>query len=196
MPSGPTSASRTLRAVPPDQPGLTLDAPPEADDAPAERRRPRPPAAPAGGDANRSRRLRRRPKIVARKVRRVVRRVDAWSVLRVSLIFYVCCYIVTMVAGVLLWSFGYGVVEKIESFIEDYGSFEVFEFDGELIFEGSLLVGGVFVVLLTGLTVLGAILFNLISDLVGGIRITVLEEETARPAPSPGDTVTRSKTGL
>jgi hypothetical protein len=26
-----------------------------------------------------------------------------------------------------------------------------------------------------------AVLFNLISDLVGGVRITVIEEETARP---------------
>jgi hypothetical protein len=130
---------------------------------------------------------------VARRVRRVVRRLDAWSIMRVSLIFYLCCYIVTMVAGVLLWSFGYGVVEKIESFIEDYGSFEVFKFNGELIFQGSLIIGGVIVVLLTGLTVLGAILFNLISDLVGGVRVVVLEEESARPAPRRGDTVTGSR---
>jgi hypothetical protein len=30
---------------------------------------------------------------------------------------------------------------------------------------------------------LGAMVFNLVSDLVGGIRVTVVEEETARPAP-------------
>ena len=36
--------------------------------------------------------------------------------------------------------------------------------------------------------VLGALLFNLISDLTGGVRITVVEEETAvpvEPASSP-----------
>ena len=42
----------------------------------------------------------------------------------------------------------------------------------------------------TGFTVLLAVLFNLISDLTGGVRVTVVEEETARyaegePQPSP-----------
>ncbi len=39
----------------------------------------------------------------------------------------------------------------------------------------------------TGLNVLLAVLFNLISDLVGGVRITVIEEESARPMPVDGD---------
>ena len=34
-----------------------------------------------------------------------------------------------------------------------------------------------------GFTVLVAVLFNLISDVTGGIRFTVVEEETARPRP-------------
>jgi hypothetical protein len=38
------------------------------------------------------------------------------------------------------------------------------------------------VIVMSGINVLGAVLFNLISDLVGGVRITVIEEETARPA--------------
>jgi len=33
----------------------------------------------------------------------------------------------------------------------------------------------------TGFTVLATVLFNLISDLIGGVRITVIQEETARP---------------
>ncbi|MEY4338503.1 MAG: hypothetical protein RLZ14_353, partial [Actinomycetota bacterium] len=38
--------------------------------------------------------------------------------------------------------------------------------------------GGLFLVIgLTGLMVLAATLFNLITDLVGGIRVSVLEEE-------------------
>jgi hypothetical protein len=172
--------------VPPDQPGLTLDAQRATEETrtpdPRPRRRLVSPAA--------ERRPReRRPKIIARRVRRVVRRLDPWSVLKVSLVFYVCCYIVTMVAGILLWNLGHVVVEKVESFIEDYGSFELFEFDADQILEASLLLGGVLVVVATGLTVLAAVLFNLISDLVGGIRVVVLEEESARPAPARGDSV-------
>ena len=36
----------------------------------------------------------------------------------------------------------------------------------------------------TGLSVVMAMLFNLIGDLTGGVRVTVLEDE-ARPAPVP-----------
>jgi len=35
------------------------------------------------------------------------------------------------------------------------------------------------------------VLFNLISDLVGGVRITVIEEETARPITDGGDVARR-----
>jgi hypothetical protein len=51
-------------------------------------------------------------------------------------------------------------------------------------------VGGlVMVVAATGFTVLLAVLFNLISDLTGGVRVTVVEEESARsrPATSPAE---------
>ena len=38
----------------------------------------------------------------------------------------------------------------------------------------------------TAANVLLAVLFNLISDIVGGIRVTVIEEEVVRrPAPEP-----------
>ena len=38
---------------------------------------------------------------------------------------------------------------------------------------------------LTGAAVLGATLFNLITDLVGGVRMTVLEEEVVERTASP-----------
>jgi len=43
----------------------------------------------------------------------------------------------------------------------------------------------VWVFLATLFTVLFAVLFNLISDVVGGIEMTVLEEEPVDNAPSP-----------
>lgn len=125
----------------------------------------------------------------------MLRRLDPWSVLKVSLVFYLCCYVVAMVAGVLLWRLADStdVIANIESFVMDYGGFETFEFEPDLILQGGLLVGAVLVVLATGLTVLGAVLFNLISDLVGGVRVVVIEEDSARPAPARGDTVSRSR---
>ena len=47
-------------------------------------------------------------------------------------------------------------------------------------------IGGLFAaVALTGLAVLVATLFNLITDLVGGVRLTVLEEEVVERTSSP-----------
>ena len=120
----------------------------------------------------------------ARKVKRIVRRLDAWSVLKVAFIFNLCAYIVSMVAGVVLWRVadGAGVIENIESFIEDLGAFETYRFEPDLIFEAYALGGAVLAVLATGLIALAAVLFNLISDLVGGIRLTVIEEPGSLPA--------------
>ncbi|MBA2282413.1 MAG: DUF3566 domain-containing protein [Acidimicrobiia bacterium] len=119
----------------------------------------------------------------ARKVKRVIRRFDPWSILKISLIFYLCFYVVAMVAGFLLWNLGdrAGVIENVEGFVENMGAFETFDFEPDLILQGSALIGGALVVVFTGLTVLAAVLFNLISDLVGGVRITVIEEDGARP---------------
>jgi len=125
----------------------------------------------------------------ARKVHRVVRHVDPWSVLRLSLLFYFCLFVVVMVAGTLLYNVAgaAGTIESIESFIKDIGAFKTFSFKGGTIFRASLLAGLILVIAGTALNVLLAVLFNLISDLVGGVRITVIEEETARPISSSAD---------
>jgi hypothetical protein len=61
---------------------------------------------------------------------------------------------------------------------------EVFELDGGEIFHNAW-IGGLFgAVAMTGLAVLAATLFNLITDLVGGIRMTVLEEEVIEKTAS------------
>ena len=169
----------------PEKPGLTLDAPEPDGDAPE--RVVRPAAVVTRDDLDREppKRREKRQKLLARKVRRVVRHLDPWSVLKVSLIFYLCGYIVTMVAGVLLWNIAEraDMIEKLEGVVEDLGAFESFELLPDVILQRALLIGAILTVVATGLTVLAAVLFNLISDLVGGIRIVVLEEETARPLP-------------
>jgi hypothetical protein len=133
------------------------------------------------------RQRKRATRLRARKVKRIVRRFDAWSVLKVSFIFYLCVYVVSMVSAVILWNVaaGAGVIDNLESFIEDLGAFETFEFVPDKLLKGTLLGGAVLTVLATGLTALGSVLFNLISDLVGGIRLTVIEEPGARPMLRP-----------
>ena len=132
---------------------------------------------------------RRMGQLRARKVKRIVRHVDPWSVLKLSLLFYACLFVVFMVAGTLLWNLASaaGTISSIEGFIKDIGAFKTFSFSGPTIFRASFLAGLILVIAGSALNVLLVVLFNLISDLVGGIRITVIEEETARPIAAEPD---------
>ena len=69
-----------------------------------------------------------------------------------------------------------GTVDNVERFMENFG-WETFELKGGEIFHNAWVAGLFVCVGGTGLLVLVATLFNLITDLVGGIRVTVLEEE-------------------
>lgn len=121
----------------------------------------------------------------ARRVRRLVRHIEPWSVLKMSLIFYFCLWAILLIAGVILWRFAVtaGTVDNVENFIKELFALETFTFNPDQIFRVSALGGLVMVVAGSGFTVLMAVLFNLISDLIGGVRMTVVEEETARPRP-------------
>ena len=39
-----------------------------------------------------------------RRSRRIIRRIDTWTVLKVSLVFYLCVLIVVLISGVVLWN--------------------------------------------------------------------------------------------
>ncbi len=162
---------------PPVEPVTTVTPPTGPVTPPAQAAAPRPP--------RRSRRT-ARPRV--RRVSRVVRRVDAWSVFKVSVVFYVVVYAVLLVTGVLLWALAVntGTIDNTENFIEDLFGLDSFTFDGRQLFEASWIIGAVLVVAGTGLNVALAVLFNLISDLVGGVRVTVLEEEVVRRYPVDG----------
>jgi hypothetical protein len=117
-----------------------------------------------------------------RRVRRVIRRIDTWSVLKVSALFFLSLVLVLLLAGVLLWAAGsiVGAVGSVEKFMRAIG-FEDFRFVGSQLLRGFVAAGLVIVLIGTGLSVLVSVLYNLISDVVGGIELTVLEE-AVRPA--------------
>jgi Transmembrane domain of unknown function (DUF3566) len=128
--------------------------------------------------------LGRRPRV--RKVTRVVRHVDPWSVFKIAAIAHLVLYIIVLTASVLLWNVAYatGTVENVERFLESFG-WDSFNFNGGEIYHAGWIAGLFLVIGLTGLTVLAATLFNLITDLVGGVRLTVLEEEVIETRTSP-----------
>jgi hypothetical protein len=113
-----------------------------------------------------------------RRVRRVVRRIDTWSVLKVSSLFFGSVVLVLLIAGILLWAAGsaVGAVGGFEKFMSSIG-FEDFTFSVSQLLRGFVAFGLVVVALGTGMSVLAAVVYNLISDLAGGIELTVLEED-------------------
>ncbi len=126
--------------------------------------------------------LGRRQRFEARRVRRIVRHVDPWSVLKLALVFFVCVWVMFMVAVVIVWSIAQrsGTVERVESFVNDLG-ITGWKLNGTFVFRQYGLFGLVMVFACTTATVVSTIIFNLISDLVGGVWISVIEEETSRP---------------
>lgn len=166
-----------------DEPGLTaVDAPVERRDDPDVLAAP---TAPTPVLAANGHEVAVAGPLVARRVRRILRRIDPWSVLKFSFVVYLCAYVMVNVAGVLLWQLAASadLIDNVESLIMDLGSYRSYELLPGQILAASLLGGAVLVVLATGLTVLATVFFNLIADLVGGIRVVVIEEDSARPRP-------------
>jgi len=92
---------------------------------------------------------------------------------------------------VILWA----VVNNagIPQAIEDFGKKStLLEADAQLFGDGerylrvAVFLGVVWTVLMTGLTTLAAVMYNLISDIVGGIEVVVLEETLNAPPASSG----------
>lgn len=165
----------------------TVEAPTPAGAAPA--RRSDRAAAPSRPPANSARPSKRpRPRTVdanvgprrGRRVRRVVRRIDLWSVLKLSLALYFCMYVATMATLAALWGLAYssGTIDKLQSFLGDVG-LEDFHFYGARMFKACLAIGGVAVIAATVATVLATALVNVISEITGGIRVVVIEEDVS-----------------
>ncbi|MGH9154316.1 MAG: DUF3566 domain-containing protein [Acidimicrobiales bacterium] len=120
----------------------------------------------------------------SQEARRVVRRIDPWTVLRFSAMFYGSLLLVVLVAGALLWivAASTGVIDNVERFVTELFVFESFQLRGPVALRTGLVGGLVLVLLGTGANVLMAVFYNLTSDVVGGIEVTVVEEEAA-PRP-------------
>jgi Transmembrane domain of unknown function (DUF3566) len=115
-----------------------------------------------------------------RRLRHTVQKVDLWSVLKLSLCFYLCGLAVCIVALVSLWLIAdaFGIVANVEEFVGDLLSSEDFTFlSGEML-RGVTLVGLVVVMLQVVITVMAAAFYNLFAELFGGLEVTVVEEET------------------
>lgn len=117
-----------------------------------------------------------------RRVQRVVRRIDLWTVLKLSLVLYTCLYVAILLALVGLWALAYstGQISNLQSFLGDVG-LKNYRFYGDQMFRACAAIGGVGVLAGTLVTVLTVGMINGISELTGGIRFVIIEEDVGPP---------------
>ncbi|MEM8904890.1 MAG: DUF3566 domain-containing protein [Actinomycetota bacterium] len=134
-----------------------------------------------GGARRPARTVLGRRRVRARRVRRTIRHIDPWSVFKVGIIFCLCLYAALLLSVSLLWraADSAGLLDNIESFFVDIGLFDDFEFKGDVMFRAASIGGLVLAVASAAALVLMTVIFNLISDLMGGVRVSVIEEDAA-----------------
>ena len=146
----------------------------------AEERRPGRPGTPAatsrpGGSKPRTRKARLR-----------MTHVDPWSVMKTAFLLSIAMGIVTVIAVAMVWSVlgAAGVWDSINQTVQeviggtDGSAFDVEDYVGASRVLGfTMIVAVVDVVLITAIATLGAFLYNLAATLLGGIEVTLTEEE-------------------
>jgi Transmembrane domain of unknown function (DUF3566) len=136
--------------------------------------------------------------------------IDPWSVFKISALFYLCIGLIVLVAGTLLYNVGrsVGTVDQVEGFVTRMGAYgtctpkaelkkgTAFEEDEDCA-DGQVLVGGftindgtlfkaaaiggaILVVAGSIANVLLTVLINLLNEMTGGLRHTVIREPVAR----------------
>jgi len=130
-----------------------------------------------------------------RRVRRIIRKIDPWTVLKVSSLFNVVAALGIVLGLVMFWSVltAAGIPDRIVEVLVRITLLEEGEnpfANTERFLRAAVFGSIVWAVLSTGLMTLGAVMYNLISDVVGGVEIVVLEESlasvtapTSPPAP-------------
>jgi hypothetical protein len=124
-----------------------------------------------------------------RRVRRIVRKIDPWTALKVSALVWAVLGIALVLGLVIFWAVldRAGIPERITEFMIEITLVEQGSqpFANTEQFLRVLVFGAVaWWVTMTGLTVAGSIVYNLVSDVVGGVEIVVLEESLNPVTPA------------
>src|SRR5207247_1742005 len=117
-------------------------------------------------------------RVPARRTRVVVRKVGPWSVLRFSLFFYFCIMIAFWIGLFIVYEFlsSIGVLHSIEHFMRGLqNDWANWSFHTGWIFSRLFMIGLVMVVFGSIVNLIAAFLYNLLSDFVCGIELTLTE---------------------
>lgn len=119
-----------------------------------------------------------------RRARLTVKRFDPWSVMKFSFAVSLVMFIVMIVAASVLYLAldAMGVFAAANSTLGDLidsggGTGESFRITASWVIGSAASLGAINVVLFTALATLGAFIYNVCADLVGGVEVTLAERE-------------------
>ena len=121
------------------------------------------------------------PATTRRRVRRILRKFDPWTVLRVSLVLSALAALGLVLLSVIVWAVisRLGLATAFDSAAERVALIEpgesLFKSGGEYL-RGMVLLAGSWMMGTTLLVTVGSVLYNLLAELVGGIEFTVFED--------------------
>ncbi|MDQ0871137.1 putative membrane protein [Arthrobacter sp. V1I9] len=183
------------RPVQSDRPASGQPAPRTATGSPAQGQRPvqgQPGQRPAQGSPAQGQRpaqgtpglVKPAPKAKVRRARLLVSKVDPWSVLKMAFLLSVALGIVTVVAAIVLWTVLdlTGIFDQVDSLLgtlagSEGGGFELKKVASlGQVASFATIIAVVNVVLLTALSMLSAVLYNIAATLVGGIGVTLTDD--------------------
>jgi hypothetical protein len=167
-PAAPAAARAPQQATPPQQ------APQQAAAQQAPQQAAPQAGRPAKGRGNRG----------PRRARLQLRHIDTWSALKISLVLSIALFFIWMVAIGILYGVlsGLGVFETLNDLFGQLGTSSGGEGGGDVItpgivFGGAAVIGAINIVLMTALATVAAFIYNLCSDLVGGLEVTLAERD-------------------
>src|SRR4051812_29498696 len=119
-----------------------------------------------------------------RRARLQLRHIDTWSALKISLVLSIALFFIWMVAVGILYAVlnALGVFDTLNDLFGQVGSVSGSKASSAVItpgvvFGGAAIIGAINVVLMTALFTVGTFIYNLCSDLVGGLEITLSERD-------------------
>lgn len=124
-----------------------------------------------------------------RRVRRIIRKIDPWTALKVSALVWAVLALALVLGMVIFWSIleRAGIPDQFTEFLVEITLIDegTAPFANTEQFLRFLIFSSVaWWILMTGATVAGAVVYNLVSDVVGGLEVVVLEE-TLNPTVAP-----------
>jgi hypothetical protein len=119
-----------------------------------------------------------------RRARLQLRHIDTWSALKISLVLSIALFFIWMVAVGILYGVlnGLGVFKTLNDLFGQVSSVSGSAAAGDVItpgvvFGGAAVIGAINIVLMTALCTVGTFIYNMCSDLVGGLEITLSERD-------------------